>query len=117
MATAATTKPELPVPVLERPHWRVVVRPNEFDAERIPSLADCWSTVERSRVALRGWDYPHIDHENQAGGEDWIASWIHWGLYIEYWRLFQSGQFVHPLQASVKTTLRSERQRSRRSTA
>jgi hypothetical protein len=51
--------------------------------------------MESTAVRLRGWDYPHLDREGRANGNDWIASWVNWERHIEYWRLFQSGQFIH----------------------
>ena len=78
-------------------YWRVVIRPSSFDPKRIPSLGDCWEAVEACTVSLRGWNYPHIDRrpELRANGSDWIASGADFMGSIEYWQLFQSGQFVH----------------------
>ncbi len=95
MAIAPTGTADLPVPVLEGAHWRVVVRPGTFKSERIPTLAECWLIVERSRVALRGWDYPHADDAGRGQGNGWIGSWVDWRNHVEYWRLHQSGQFLH----------------------
>jgi hypothetical protein len=53
--------------------------------------------VQAAAVQVRGWDYPHVDHENRAQGSDSISSWIEWGEHLEYWQLFQSGQFLHLL--------------------
>jgi hypothetical protein len=88
---------ELPVPVRRHPHWRVLFRPGSYETERIPNLAACWKTVEQNRVRLRGWDYPHLSSRDSERGHgvDWIASWSSFMERYEYWRLFQSGQFVH----------------------
>jgi hypothetical protein len=85
----------LPVPVKDSPHWRVVIRPDIFEPERISTLSECWNLVESCRVSLRGWDYPHVARDNRANGADWIASWSEFRGHQEYWRLYQSGQFVH----------------------
>lgn len=77
------------------PFWRVLIRPASFVPERIKTLKECWELVESCRVALRGWDYPHVDRENRENGSDWIASWVSFGRHQEYWRFFQSAQFVH----------------------
>jgi hypothetical protein len=78
------------------PHWRVLLRPMRYEEELIPSLGECWSLVTRTKLSLRGWDYPHIDFpENQELGSNWIASWSDFQGHKEYWRLYQSGQFVH----------------------
>lgn len=52
--------------------------------------------MEKCRIRLRGWDYPHVDRsDSRENGANWIASGVAWGRYNEYWKLFQSGQFVH----------------------
>ena len=78
-------------------YWRVVIRPAEFKADRIPTLTRCKEIVEASVVSLRGWDYPYVQQNSLELGQDWIASSCDWeqGLHFEYWRFHQSGQFVH----------------------
>lgn len=85
---------DLPVPVLKNPHWRVNFRPDEYKKELIPTLKRCFEIIEKNRVSLRGWDYPHLDTE-RTQGNDWVASWSDFRGHFEYWRLYQSGQFVH----------------------
>jgi hypothetical protein len=78
------------------PHWRVNLRPDDYEPELIPSLAECWALVQRTKLSLRGWDYPHIDFpENQELGASWIGTWSDFHGHQEYWRLYQSGQFIH----------------------
>jgi hypothetical protein len=77
------------------PHWRVLVRPTVFEEERLPSLSECWQRAQACRVSLRGWDYPHVDHENRRNGTDYVESFVEYGRHRELWRLYQSGQFVH----------------------
>lgn len=83
----------LPVPVREGPHWRVLYRP--ATDRRIPSLSDCQTLVEKHQVRLRGWPFPHISHrpEQIVRGSTWLGSWS--DFHIEYWRLYQSGQFLY----------------------
>jgi hypothetical protein len=78
-------------------HWRVTIRPSTFERLRVPDLPDCWRIIESSAVALRGWDYPHVDRLDRANGTDWIESWCEFRGHQEYWRFYQSGQFVHLL--------------------
>ncbi len=94
----------LEVDVLAGPHWRVVIRPETFDAEHIPTLADCWRTVEQATVRLRGWPFPALSTREgeRAQGNNWVASWAAAWDHREYWRLYQSGQFVH-LDAARET--------------
>ncbi len=81
--------------IKEAPHWRLVVRPGEFVEERIGNLSECWRLIESSRISLRGWDYPHLDYQQRQYGGNWVASWDEFQSHREYWRFYQSGQFLH----------------------
>jgi hypothetical protein len=91
------TEYNLPVPVLEHPHWRVNMRPLPYEPERIASLSACFDLVQATKLSLRGWDYPHLSRRtNQRGtGNNWIAAWSDFMHHVEYWRLYQSAQFLH----------------------
>ncbi len=54
----------LPVPVKDFPFWRVVYRPEAYVPELIPSLTECVKLVEKARVHLRGWDFPHLSNRD-----------------------------------------------------
>ena len=87
----------LPVPVESFPHWRVLFRPETYIADLIPTLTECVKLVEKTRVRLRGWDFPHLSHlqDERTHGSHWMGSWANFMGSIEYWQLFQSSQFVH----------------------
>ena len=87
----------LPIPVLAHPHWRVNIRQASYQAERVPSLTECIAVIEATKVRLRGWDYPHLSRKaGQTGrGNDYIDSWTAFMGHLEYWRFFQSAQFLH----------------------
>lgn len=79
-------------------HWRVVFRPARPLQQQL-SFAECEQAVERNRVTLRGWDFPHISHRRDDGGgysrEDGFAeNWCDWIHSAEFWRMYRSGQFV-----------------------
>lgn len=77
-------------------YWRVLIRPTQYREDRIPTLSACRQTLEDSVVRLRGWDYPHIDHEHTQNRQSWMESSVDWlHGHIEYWRFYQSGQFIH----------------------
>lgn len=95
MVQAVATVPSLPVPVLNVPHWRIVIHPKEFDARRIVSRSECWDLVSDLAVRWRGRDFPFADSSRQSAGESWVASSTDWEGELEYWRFFQSGQFVY----------------------
>ncbi len=90
-------KVDLPIPVLKYPHWRVHFRPTEYKEDLIPSLNKCFEIIERTKVSLRGWDYPHLGNRetNRERGNNWISSWSDFLGNYEYWRFYQSGQFLH----------------------
>ena len=81
--------------IKSKPHWRIVIRPNIFEKEKVPQLNDCKTAIIKSRVLLRGWDYPHIDENEIVLGNDWIEGHVNFQYFIEFWRLYQSGQFIH----------------------
>lgn len=89
------TAESLRTKIKEAPHWRVTIRPGTHAEERIRTLGECWRLVETSRVSLRGWDYPHLNYEHRQNGNDWVASWAEYRSHREYWRFYQSGQFLH----------------------
>jgi hypothetical protein len=88
---------QLPVPVLAGPHWRVNIRPERYEAGAIVSLGECFSVVERAAVRLRGWPYPAVSRnsEERDQGTNWVASWCSFRGHSEYWRFYQSKQFLH----------------------
>jgi hypothetical protein len=92
---------EVPAPpaaakkVLARSHWRVLIRPGVYDDQRIASLGAAWGLIEGTAVSWRGWDFPHVGREEERGnGNSWIESATDWSTYLEFWRLYLSGQFV-----------------------
>ncbi len=91
------TQAQLPVPVLDGPHWRVNFRPDVYKEDFIPSLKQCFEIVEKNKLSLRGWDYPHLSNRQneRAVGNNWVASWSDFWGHREYWRFYQSGQFLH----------------------
>lgn len=91
---------DMPVPVRAYPYWTVLYRPETYSPERLPSLSECVKLVEKARVQLRGWDFPHLAlHDDTrhgiVRGSQWVGSWANFMGSIEYWQLFQSGQFIH----------------------
>jgi len=88
---------EIPVPVRDMPHWRVNFRPEEFKPESVPGIQGLFELIERTAVSFRGWNYPHISSRpaERLAGTDYVASWADFMGHVEYWRLYQSGQFLH----------------------
>jgi len=88
---------KLPTPVLEYPHWRVNFRPSYYTENLVPTLSKCFDTIEKNKLSLRGWDYPHLSRRDteREQGNNWVGSWSAFMGHYEYWRFYQSGQFVH----------------------
>lgn len=85
--------------IKSRGYWRVNFQP-VIIATKISSLGDCLDIVEKNRVELRGWDYPHFPRRRDAdsnveAGNNYYAGWIEWYNHIEFWRMYQSGQYLH----------------------
>jgi hypothetical protein len=76
-------------------YWRVEIRPTKFEKLRIPTLGEVQKIVQSCVVSLRGWDYPHWNQDTVQNIGDWVESWVDWEYFIEYWRFYQSGQFIH----------------------
>ncbi len=111
MVTMVPSPDEVRSRIRENPHWEVVIHPSKFEAERIPSLKACRDAVEQAQVVLLpGREYPRTgrDYEGQGyedQGTDWVASTVCLkSVYHEYWRLYQSGQFVHSFTFIEDTT-------------
>lgn len=82
--------------IRSRGHWQVIIRPTTFLADRIPDIRHLYPLVQHCSVHLRGWDYPHVDRQTgPVIGKDWVGQEFEWEEYLEVWRLYQSGQFVH----------------------
>lgn len=79
-------------------YWKVIIRPTEFKESLLSNLDDCKDIIKSCKVMLRGWDYPHIGRQDiTISGNDSVESYCDWpeGGYFEYWRFYQSGQFIH----------------------
>lgn len=74
-------------------HWRIQIRPHNFEQDRISPLPDLWSLVDRCHVRHYGWSVPKYSHDDRAHGQDYIG-WPASGNYDERWRCYQSGLFA-----------------------
>ena len=97
---------EVVAAIRDDPHWRIRVRPAEHDGQAIATLGECWRVVQRNRVRLRGWDYPYVatgDQEREIA-ENYVGTWCDWDGHREYWRFYQSKQFIHLLSLIENTS-------------
>ncbi len=84
--------------IRSRGYWRVNFRPLAPVDEPI-LLTACRRAVEQSSVSIRGWDYPHISRKNDDEGgytnsNEFVENWTDWYGFEEFWRLYQSTQFI-----------------------
>jgi len=107
---------QLPVPILNDPHWRVIIRPDEYIENLISSLSTCRNIIEKNKLRLRGWDYPHLSN-NIDTGKNYFASWCDLRRHKEYWRFYQSGQFIHlfSVRESIDTDWKQELEKAMQS--
>lgn len=82
--------------ILSRGYWQVIIRPVTFKEKRVEDIASLFPLVEKTKVSLRGWDFPHIDYKVPYQIDvDWIGQEMEWQHHKSVWRFFQSGQFFH----------------------
>ncbi len=86
--------------IQSRGYWRINFQPT-LDKSRL-SFPECRGIVERNRVSFRGWDYPHYprrsgDDTDIEPHDNFYQGWINWENHKEFWRMYQSGQFIHYL--------------------
>lgn len=82
--------------VRSRGYWRFVIRPQTFREDRISDFALLYDLIQKNSVKLGGWEVPALNPRIEAAhGQDWVGQELDWSQYVELWRLYQSGQFVH----------------------
>ena len=81
--------------IKSRGFWDVAIRPGEFNERLLDDISALEPLIRNAAVEIRGWDFPHISREGPAIGVDWIEDETDWEEHVEYWRFYQSGQFLH----------------------
>ena len=94
-------KKELISTIKSKGYWRINFQP-VVATTKLKTLGDCCNIVEKNQVQLRGWNYPHFprrkdEESNVESGNNYYSGWIEWHDHIEFWRMYQSGQFLHYL--------------------
>jgi hypothetical protein len=80
------------MPSVRTGHWFVEIEPLPLIDKRVP-LGQLEDRVSQTRIALRGWDYPHLGTIRPI--DRGIESQTEWQEYVEQWRFLQSGFFAH----------------------
>lgn len=81
--------------IKEKGYWRILIRPNHFNNVKVQDIKDLSRLIEQTEVRLRGWYYPHYGRENRSVGKDYIQSFCDYTSHKEFWRFYQSSQFIH----------------------
>lgn len=79
-----------------RGYWRLAIRPAAYSDSRVKSRSDLAELARECTVRWRGWFYPWHGESDYIGfGDRFIYQAVDWNDKKEYWRFYQSGQFVH----------------------
>ena len=81
--------------IRSRGHWRVLIRPANFEKHRVSEITGLYPIIEKTSVRFRGWDFPHIGKYQPSVLGDHIAQDTEQDIFDEMWRFYQSGQFIH----------------------
>lgn len=85
---------QLLVLIRQRGYWKVVIRPTTFIEHRLERL-ELFPIVSNASVQLRGWDFPHVDPNEQPHIDaEWVGQIVDWEHAIELWRMYRSGQLL-----------------------
>lgn len=82
-------------PSLQAPYWRINIHPQTYNSKLISSRTECSKLIDTTTVKIPrgGYSYPR-KVGNSVTGSNWIGLWTDLFRH-EYWRLYQSGQFVN----------------------
>jgi len=78
-------------------YWRINFRPAREPRDYL--LGECRELITKSSVSMRGWDFPHVTTiTDEKGGDEtadgFVENWCDWSGFIEFWRMYPSGQFL-----------------------
>ena len=83
--------------IKQRGHWYIRFRGEQYNPQRLSTEVQCDELLRRLVVRLRGWNYPHYPREGAIYGPNYCEGTVDWEGHTEFWRFYQSGQFVHYL--------------------
>ena len=88
---------ELLAEIKSRGYWRVEMHSTEYQDKRLPTRRAMQDLLSSATVSLRGWPYPHFRAEEATYNGKWLEGQVNRSYYKEYWRLHESGQWLHYL--------------------
>ena len=84
--------------IFERGYWEIILRPVEYNEQKL-NFNEIRRLLETHQVQYLGWYYPHLSDNRKHGDyynkENFVQSFVHWGEYLEIFRFYRSGQFIH----------------------
>jgi hypothetical protein len=86
---------ELLEDIKSRGYWRVEIHSTEYQDKRLSRCAAMHDLLSGATVSLRGWPYPYFRIEKTTYNGKWLEGQVNWSYYREYWRLYESGQWIH----------------------
>ena len=88
---------ELIEEIKSQAYWRIVIHSTEYQTKRLPTRAGLENLLSKATVSLRGWPYPYYKPkpDELVYNGKWLEGKINWERYREYWRLYESGQWIH----------------------
>jgi len=88
---------ELLEEIRSRGYWRVEFHSTEYQDKSLPNRAAMQDLLSGATVSLRGWPYPYFRAEETTYNGKWLEGQVKWSYFREYWRLYESGQWLHYL--------------------
>lgn len=84
--------------IKSRGYWRIHFRPTKFE-KAFENNLEIRDFVKSNVVDFAGWDFPHYpmhkDETQQINfGDGFVQGLTLFGQHKEFWRFFQSGQFI-----------------------
>lgn len=76
------------------PWWAVEIFPIPHNVERFETTSNLREIRQTATVNLRGWDFPHVDPQNDLPFDSGIESFTHWEQFHEAHRFYKSGLFA-----------------------
>lgn len=77
-------------------YWEAIIHPTEYIGNRFRDQVQLQESIQKSKVYLRGWDFPHTDtHGNSSNFNRGFQSITQWSRYREGYRAYLSGLFTY----------------------
>lgn len=91
------TQEQLLEDIKSQGYWRVEIRSTEYQDRRLRGRSAMQNLLSNTMVSLRGWPYPYYRVEEITYTGKWLEGKVNWIDYNhrEYWRLYESGQWIH----------------------